>query len=204
MIWQLPRIYTGGILCIIAIVAWYVPLFFYILWGSIAVWIFLIEWPRLAPWYSSMLFPAPHLTLISWLYAFSQTKWLVATGIIAASLFDTGSYIMGNIGEKYYITSISPHKTWQGVLGGFVTLYSISLLWAYLDNTTPYIYTSIPVFLLGTAAFGGDLLVSWLKRRAHIKDCSNALPGHGGILDRCDSMLWCVPMAYICYLCTLL
>ena len=112
---------------------------------------------------------------------------LLAIGATWAA--DVGGYAIGSIaGRRKIAPRISPGKTWEGTFGGFgaasLAVLGISALFGLgrLD-------AAIAAVTIGPAAFGGDLLESWMKRRAGVKDSGAIFPGHGGMLDRIDSLL---------------
>jgi phosphatidate cytidylyltransferase len=88
---------------------------------------------------------------------------------------------------------VSPGKTWEGFLGGYLfALCGLRLwLWEYNDQK-PLWFLAIFTLLICITSLLGDLFESWLKRRANIKDSGNILPGHGGFLDRFDGILFTV------------
>lgn len=107
---------------------------------------------------------------------------------------DTGAYMAGkNFGKRKLLERISPGKTWEGWLGGtiltLVVAYGLSL---YLQDLALYQWISIGILV---AVFGvlGDLAESLLKRSLGVKDSGTLLPGHGGILDRFDSLIMVIP-----------
>lgn len=111
---------------------------------------------------------------------------------------DTFAYLAGMVVGKHKIfPQISPKKTWEGSIGGFVfsALSGIVLAVFYDDLSimTWLIYAAI----VSIGAVVGDYLESYLKRRAQVKDSGNFLPGHGGALDRLDSVLISAPLAWI-------
>ncbi len=132
----------------------------------------------------------PRLTL-SWLfYLFMLT-----------ALNDIGQFIAGKLFGRHKIApAISPNKTWQGFAGGIVVSLAVSFaLGHYLslaDSRTLTFYA----LLLSTTGFAGDLMFSAAKRYLSIKDFSALIPGHGGILDRVDSLVLTAPLLY-CLLC---
>ncbi len=123
--------------------------------------------------------------------------WILALFILIW-VTDTGAYLTGMLlGKHKFFERISPKKTWEGFIGG--TLFAIggSLVFWYFFPDVPvwqWILFAILVVLFGTY---GDLFESLLKRTVQIKDSSNILPGHGGILDRFDSLLFAIPVIYI-------
>ena len=105
---------------------------------------------------------------------------------------DTGAYFAGRfIGGPKLAPSVSPNKTWAGFFGGMILASVIGLITApYLQQlyiTTPQILSTC--LFLSMVSHIGDLLESMMKRYYHVKDSGSILPGHGGLLDRFDSML---------------
>ena len=112
---------------------------------------------------------------------------LLAIGATWAA--DVGAYAIGSVaGRRKIAPRISPGKTWEGTLGGFaaaaLAVLGISALFGLgrLDAAAAAV-------TIGPAAFAGDLLESWVKRRAGVKDSGRIFPGHGGMLDRIDSLV---------------
>lgn len=114
-------------------------------------------------------------------------------------LFDSGAYLVGScIGKHKMIERISPKKSWEGEIGGLVvTLIGAVVL--YLLHITPLSFTGWMIFGTLVVIFGtlGDLTESMMKRAASVKDSGSILPGHGGILDRFDSILLISPIIFI-------
>ncbi len=111
---------------------------------------------------------------------------------------DSWAYIVGRlVGKRKLFERLSPNKTWEGFWGSVVltsaTGYVLSINGFGLDSLEWIILGGITVFI----ATAGDLFQSMLKRNSNIKDSGNILPGHGGILDRFDSTLFCLPAYYI-------
>ena len=111
---------------------------------------------------------------------------------------DTGAYFVGRAFGKHKLAPvISPGKTWEGAAGGLIWAVGISIaLAAVLDLSFPLWQQVLLGLLLGTVAQMGDLLESALKRRAGVKDAGVLIPGHGGVLDRIDSLLVTIPVTY--------
>ena len=114
---------------------------------------------------------------------------------------DTFAYLVGkSIGKHKLLERVSPKKTIEGFIGGmvFTIIASIIISQFYtFFNVTLWIITAIIISLFGTL---GDLVESKFKREAGVKDSGNIMPGHGGILDRLDSVIFVVPFLYILYL----
>lgn len=110
---------------------------------------------------------------------------------------DTMAYLVGSFIGKTPFSAISPKKTWEGTAGGALLTIGGAAIWGYY---TPY-YTMIDWMALAlcaaVAGTAGDLLESKLKRLANIKDSGTMMPGHGGALDRFDSLLVATPFAFV-------
>jgi phosphatidate cytidylyltransferase len=111
---------------------------------------------------------------------------------------DTGAYVVGSaIGKHKLFPSISPKKTWEGTIGGFVftmlAAYIFSIKFEGL-NLLGWILFGVVVVVFGTY---GDLVESHIKRRAGVKDSGSIMPGHGGLLDRFDSTFFVAPMIFL-------
>ncbi len=129
---------------------------------------------------------------------------LVMLPITVTWATDTGAYAFGRMfGKHKLIPSVSPAKTIEGAFGGLVA--AVIFTWLYVTFILgPLAQLSVPttgilIFGIATAVVGqtGDLVESLLKRDAGVKDSSQLLPGHGGFLDRFDSLLFVLPVAYL-------
>ena len=128
-------------------------------------------------------------------------KLLVLMIIVSLWINDTMAYIMGSLIGKTPLTSISPKKTWEGTISGI--LFSIIVMGVIgyfvsseFDWQTILQWMSIAAIASIAGTFG-DLLQSKLKRLANVKDSGNILPGHGGFLDRFDSLLLAAPFVWV-------
>lgn len=129
---------------------------------------------------------------------------LVALPVVATWATDIGAYALGRaFGRRKLMPSVSPGKTVAGAVGGVVV--SVLVTWGYARyalrpvaqlGLTP---TGVVVFgtVISVAAQVGDLFESLLKREAGVKDSSQLIPGHGGVLDRVDSLIFVLPVAYL-------
>ncbi len=117
--------------------------------------------------------------------------------VFACVASDIGGYIFGNLIKGPRLTKISPSKTYSGSIGSILLsclTFSISLF--YLTGNFNYSFIFIAIFL-SLACQIGDLFFSYLKRKARIKDSGKIFPGHGGVLDRIDGILFGVPAGFI-------
>ena len=118
---------------------------------------------------------------------------------------DTGGYIIGNLVGGKKLTKISPKKTISGSIGSFIfSLIPLLIIWYYYKQTndsnfyTRNFSSLIPVSLfLSLICQLGDLFISYFKRMAKVNDTGSILPGHGGLLDRIDGVIFVIPAAYI-------
>ncbi len=110
--------------------------------------------------------------------------------LISVWASDTGAYIFGSlIGGPKLAPSISPKKTWSGLIGGIACAGLVGgVIIMFVDIKNPGLMIIGSAFL-GAVAQGGDLFESWIKRRCGVKDASNIIPGHGGLFDRVDGLL---------------
>jgi phosphatidate cytidylyltransferase len=109
---------------------------------------------------------------------------------------DTGAYIAGTrFGHHGFFTSISPKKTWEGAIGGWVAATIVMLLLGVIVGLPPLHGLALGIGI-GVASTLGDLAESLIKRQVGAKDSGAILPGHGGILDRVDSLLFAAVFAY--------
>lgn len=110
---------------------------------------------------------------------------------------DVSQYIWGKLlGRHKIIPKVSPNKTWEGFLGGVLTITLVSgFLGPYLTPLT-FQFSLLAGLLISVSGFIGDVVISSLKRDLEIKDSGSLIPGHGGILDRCDSLIFTSPLFF--------
>ncbi len=129
--------------------------------------------------------------------------------ILICVFTDIGGYIFGKFFKGPKLIKISPNKTYAGVFGGFLLAVVAGLVY---DN---FYYPDIPIYLetfinystelrllifiliISLVSQIGDLIVSYFKRLAKVKDTGNIIPGHGGILDRIDGLIFAIPISYL-------
>ena len=127
--------------------------------------------------------------------------------IIICIFTDTGGYIFGKTFKGPRLTKISPKKTYSGVIGSFLISLLFGLIYIkYLGQKTKIIFETDPIFIILLILFIslvsqiGDLIISYFKRKAKLKDTGKILPGHGGFLDRIDGIIFVMPITYLCVL----
>jgi phosphatidate cytidylyltransferase len=119
--------------------------------------------------------------------------------LLIASIWinDTMAYLVGSFIGKTPFSKVSPKKTWEGTAGGAVlAIVAVSLL-SKLILGTDILLVMFMVLIAVVFGTAGDLLESWLKRKANVKDSGSIMPGHGGFLDRFDSLLIATPFVWL-------
>ena len=113
--------------------------------------------------------------------------------VLVAILSDIGGLVFGKIFKGKKLTKISPKKTVSGTIGSFI--FSFSLIPFFYDKfiENDFLILSLITLLISLITQLGDLFISYLKRKAKVKDTSNILPGHGGFLDRVDGIIFAIP-----------
>ena len=123
--------------------------------------------------------------------------------LITSISTDIGGYVFGKIFKGPKLTKISPKKTYSGVFGGYIlSLIIVSLFLNYSNFITKNIFTInfskiFLILIISSISQVGDLIVSYFKRLSKIKDTGRLIPGHGGILDRIDGMIFAFPFYFL-------
>lgn len=148
----------------------------------------------------------PFLLVFFTLLRDKQPMGLIYIAYIFTSAWgsDTFAYLIGKKFGKHKLTPISPKKTVEGAIGGIVGALLFSLVYTVVMNnfmhlSINYLHITIVTSVLAIIGEIGDLAASGIKRYCGIKDFSDLLPGHGGMLDRIDSLLLITPFAYILF-----
>jgi len=119
--------------------------------------------------------------------------------LLIASIWinDTMAYLVGSFIGKTPFSKVSPKKTWEGTAGGAVLAVVVVSLLSKLVLGTDILLVMFMVLIAVVFGTMGDLLESWLKRKANVKDSGSIMPGHGGFLDRFDSLLIATPFVWL-------
>lgn len=130
----------------------------------------------------------------------AESLWMMLYVLLIVWVTDSGAYLIGRkIGKNKLAPHISPNKTWEGSIGG--SLSAVVIVGAYLyfvQAAFPYSFSTMLLWTLVFSVGGqlGDLIESAFKRHYGVKDSGKILPGHGGILDRFDSLLFVLPLMH--------
>lgn len=130
-----------------------------------------------------------------WLRLMSQGEWWIIWLLLVICSGDTLAFYVGKfLGKKKFYPKVSPGKTWAGTWGGLAANLGVGLMAGHwLFPGVKLLSLALLALALGFVGLLGDLFESMLKRQAQVKDSSNLLPGHGGMLDRLDSLLFTAP-----------
>ena len=127
-------------------------------------------------------------------------RFLLFVTIICVST-DVGGYIFGKIFKGPKLTKFSPNKTYAGMIGGYsLSIISATILINFYVSEKFSIKWFIFVILISTISQLGDIIISYFKRLSKIKDTGKIIPGHGGLLDRVDGMIFAFPFSYLIFL----
>ena len=153
------------------------------------------------------VYKASSLLYLSGVVFFIITVKTINTDLFVILIFSLSVAIMSDIGGivfgKYFkgrkLTKISPNKTISGSIGSFIfSLFLIPLFFSYLD-THNFLTIILFTIIISITSQLGDLLISFLKRKANVKDTSDLLPGHGGVLDRVDGIIFAIPAGLLIF-----
>ena len=140
------------------------------------------------------------VTAILCLYLYELERSLILIAVMISVATDAFAFFAGKVlGRNKIFPIISPNKTLEGTIGGVVSSVVINFLMITLIfqnslKTLDVIMLTLMIFICAVAAVFGDLLISSIKRQANLKDTGSLIPGHGGLLDRIDSHILCIPV----------
>ena len=112
---------------------------------------------------------------------------------------DIGGYVFGKLFKGPKLTKISPNKTYSGMIGGYLlSLIFLSFFMNWIDHTVNVEWFIVTIFI-STVSQIGDIIISYFKRLSKVKDTGKIIPGHGGLLDRVDGIIFAVPVSYVMF-----
>ncbi len=153
----------------------------------------------------SICFSVIYLSLFSivvWLYLSSTDQIKIISLIfliLICVLTDIGGFIFGKLIGGKKLTKISPNKTYSGMIGSLLFSLFFGFLYYYFQKNILILNINVFIVILIVSLISqfGDLVISFLKRKAKMKDTGSILPGHGGILDRIDGILLAIPLGIV-------
>ena len=145
------------------------------------------------------------VTAILCLYLYELERSLILIAVMISVVTDAFAFFAGKVlGRNKIFPIISPNKTLEGTIGGIISSVvinplMITLIFQNSLKTFDAIMLTLMIFICAVAAVFGDLLISSIKRQANLKDTGSLIPGHGGLLDRIDSHILCIPVFFVLY-----
>ena len=148
----------------------------------------------------SNLLGISYITLFSLLIIFAFQgidKFLTLYFLGVCIVSDLGGFFFGKIFKGKKLTKISPNKTRSGCIGSFIFSYLLMFFYISIEASINYLFLIIVTFLISLTTQLGDLFISYMKRKAKVKNTSDLLPGHGGVLDRIDGIIFGLPLGIL-------
>jgi len=185
-----------------------IPLaFYFIIHGSYMLMFFTLicflvacyEWHKMTKMKTYKIYGFPFLFFSFYtFYELSLELNLIFFVILICIATDIGGYIFGKMFKGPKLTKISPNKTYAGMIGGyFLSLICLAIITSYINYPNIPFQFFILTLLISTVSQIGDIIISYFKRLSKIKDTGKIIPGHGGLLDRIDGMIFTFPVVYI-------
>lgn len=199
--WCLMLFFTDGQLAVgnfdLSEIGWWAGLSFIVLFPAILIWQrkgFLLK--NLGYTVGGLFYISLSLALLTdlrnhWSESRPELSLTLPLAVIASIwINDTMAYIVGSLIGRTPLSSISPKKTWEGTIGGALLAVVVMCVLAYYTQRLSLIHSAMIAAIAAVAGTFGDLFESRLKRMAGVKDSGSFMPGHGGFLDRFDSLLF--------------
>ena len=145
------------------------------------------------------------VTAILCLYLYELERSLILIAVMISVATDAFAFFAGKVlGRNKIFPILSPNKTLEGTIGGIVSSVvinsqMITLIFQNSLKNFDAIMLTLMIFICAVASVSGDLLMSSVKRQANLKDTGSLIPGHGGLLDRIDSHILCIPVFFVLY-----
>ena len=196
----IKRILSSIILLPLVLYSIFMGSFYLIFLIVICFFIALYEWHKMVK--HKMYRIIGYIFLILSFYSFyelSIEKFIIIPLFICIST-DIGGYIFGKIFRGPKLTKISPNKTYTGMLGGYFLSILFIIIYSNYINQPINLLLLITVIFISSISQIGDIVVSYFKRLSKLKNTGIIIPGHGGILDRIDGMLFAIPTFYLIHL----
>ena len=171
--------------------------FYLIFFSIICFFVSIYEWNKMVKKIEFKVFGT--LFLIFSFYTFYETTstdlWIFVLLVCVST--DVGGYIFGKLFKGPKLTKISPNKTFSGMIGGYLLSLIVLKFFFNFYNSSLNEEWFIVIILISTVSQIGDIIVSYFKRLSKVKDTGKIIPGHGGLLDRIDGMIFAFPIFYL-------
>nr|WP_201529587.1 phosphatidate cytidylyltransferase [Psychrobacter frigidicola] len=204
--WRQPVVFVLLVL-VVTLISLMFPITWVLWWAaSLIIWLMALSWvgkfPTHTKWYGKQLALMGGVILTASItamfYLWQQSAWWLLYVFLMVWCADSGAYFVGRkLGRRKMAPNVSPNKSMEGLAGGLVTgllvVIAISVFKLQLTGIALISFIALSALTI-LASVLGDLFESMLKRRAGVKDSGTILPGHGGILDRIDSLLSATPI----------
>jgi phosphatidate cytidylyltransferase len=157
------------------------------------------EWNKMNKSYSNKIFGFIFLLFSFNAFYYLSINLILLIFVISICIAtDIGGYIFGKIFKGPKLTTISPNKTYAGMIGGYLLSFLCMSIFAnHINYSGTFFQFFLITVLLSTVSQAGDIIVSYFKRQARIKNTGSLIPGHGGLLDRIDGMIFAVPTLFL-------
>ena len=191
------RILSSIILLPLALFFIFAGSFYLIFFTLICFFVSIYEWNNMVKKIELQFFGS--LFLIFSFYTFyeiSDSYLLIFVLLVCAST-DIGGYIFGKLFKGPKLIRISPNKTYSGMIGGYLLSLIFLLFFINWINQTVNLEWFIITIFISTVSQIGDIVISYFKRLSKVKDTGKIIPGHGGLLDRIDGMIFAFPIFYL-------
>ena len=206
------RIFSSIIIAPLTIYLIYKGSFIFFFFILLCYFISVYEWTLMSkkkryflPGVIFLTFSFIHVYLLRYNFSNEISLYLFFFVVITCIFTDIGGYLFGKVFKGPKLTKISPNKTISGVIGSYLLpIFFINFFFNnffsnfFLNNTYIFkINIFILILLVSTVSQIGDLIISYFKRISNINDTGKIIPGHGGILDRIDGMIFAIPFFYL-------
>ena len=191
------RILSSIILLPLALFFIFAGSFYLIFFTLICFFVSIYEWNNMVKKIEFKFFGSLFLIFSFYTFYVISDSYLLIFVLLVCASTDIGGYIFGKLFKGPKLIRISPNKTYSGMIGGY--LLSLIFLLFYMNwiNQTINLEWFIITILISTVSQIGDIIISYFKRLSKVKDTGRIIPGHGGLLDRIDGMIFAFPVFYL-------